>query len=208
MVGFRAIGATLVLCLTAAFGPGSAQAIEARGPFMQIGVEAPRPIGQQGLCKRDPAECRPVAKRSPSAPVALNPKLIHAIATINVSVNSQIKPESDEDLYGVEEYWTYPKTAGDCEDFVLRKRKRLHDEARIDLGNLLITVVKKTNGEGHAVLTLHTTDGDFILDNLNWRVLPWNQTPYAFLKRQSTADPGKWNRIANGRDVLVGSLDR
>tara|TARA_R110002020_G_scaffold38023_2_gene114746 strand:- start:1798 stop:2424 length:627 start_codon:yes stop_codon:yes gene_type:complete len=208
MVGFRAIGATLLLCLTTAFVTGKAEAIEARGPFMQIGVEAPRPIGQQGLCRRDPAECRPVERHSQVSPVALNRTLIHAVATINVSVNAQIKPESDEDLYGVEEYWTYPAAAGDCEDFVLRKRKRLHEEAKIDLGNLLITVVKKSNGEGHAVLTLHTTDGDFILDNLNWRVLPWNETPYAFLKRQSTGDPGKWNRIANGRDVLVGSLDR
>ncbi|NDW06658.1 transglutaminase-like cysteine peptidase [Jiella pacifica] len=208
MVGFRAIGATLLLCLTAAFGPGNAEAVEARGPFMQIGVEAPRPIGQQGLCKRSPAECRPVAQPGQAKPLVLTRSLIHTIATINVSVNAQIKPESDEKIYGVEEYWTYPASTGDCEDFVLRKRKRLHEEAKIDLGNLLITVVKKTNGEGHAVLTLHTTDGDFILDNLNWRVLLWSDTPYAFLKRQNTGDPGKWNRIANGRDVLVGAVDR
>ncbi|WAP69439.1 transglutaminase-like cysteine peptidase [Jiella pelagia] len=208
MVEFRAIGATLLLCLAAAFGTNEAEAVEARGPFMQIGVNAPRPIGHQGLCRREPAECRPISQHAMSKPVVLDQDLIHTIATINVSVNSRLKAQSDQDLYGVEEYWTYPGAAGDCEDFVLRKRKRLHEEAKIDLGNLLITVVKKANGEGHAVLTLHTTDGDFILDNLNWRILPWNETPYAFLKRQSMVDPGRWNRIANGRDVLVGAVDR
>lgn len=208
MVNFRAIGATLLLCLAPALGTGEAAAIETRGPFMQIGVTAPRPIGQQGLCKRRPDECRPIAQQHQPEPLVLNRSLIHTIATINVSVNSRLAAKSDEDLYGVEEYWTYPRSAGDCEDFVLMKRKRLHEEAKIDLGNLLITVVKKANGEGHAVLTLHTSDGDFILDNLNWRVLPWSETPYAFLKRQSTSDPGKWNRITNGRDVLVGAVDR
>ncbi|TFF18032.1 transglutaminase [Jiella endophytica] len=203
-----AIGATLVLCLTVILSTGTARAIEARGPFMQIGVSAPRPIGHRDFCRRNPDECRPIARRGRPTPVKLDPALVHAIAAINLSVNSSVKAESDEDLYGVEEYWTYPGKAGDCEDFALEKRRLLHEKAKIDYADLLLTVVRKTNGEGHAVLTLHTTDGDFILDNLNWRILPWHETPYAFLKRQSTADPGKWNRITNGRDVLVGAVKR
>ncbi|MBO0905300.1 transglutaminase-like cysteine peptidase [Jiella sonneratiae] len=208
MVGFRAIGATLLLCLTSAAGTGDAGAMEARGPFMQVGVSAPRPIGHQDFCRRLPDECRPGEKKGLPQPLALDPALMHRIAAINTLVNSQIKAESDEDRYGVEEYWTYPTTAGDCEDYALLKRRRLHEELKIDYADLLLTVVKKTNGEGHAVLTLHTADGDFILDNLNWRILPWSRTPYAYLKRQSVDDPGKWNRITNGRDILVGAVAR
>ncbi|MBP0614055.1 transglutaminase-like cysteine peptidase [Jiella mangrovi] len=206
MVDIRAIGAALLLCLTPALAGGKAAAMEARGAFMQTGVAAPRPIGHQGFCRRNPDECRPIARRSRPEPLKLTPALIHRIATINLSVNSTIKAESDEDVYGVEEYWTYPTTVGDCEDFALLKRRKLHEDAKIDLADLLITVVKKPNGEGHAVLTLHTTDGDFILDNLNWRILRWSETPYSFLKRQSIDDPGRWNRITNGRDVLVGAV--
>jgi len=56
------------------------------------------------------------------------------------------------------------------------------------------------------VLTLRTTDGDFILDNLDNDVLAWNQTPYTFLKRQATFNTGRWVTIENGRDLLVGAL--
>ena len=208
MEGIRAIGATLLLCLAPALFAAPASAIEAKGRFMQIGVAAPRPLGHQDFCRRKPDECRPIAGRGQPGPVKLDQALIHAIARINVSVNSAIKAEPDDDVYGVEEYWTYPGAAGDCEDFALEKRRVLHERLGIDYASLLLTVVRKANGEGHAVLTLHTTDGDFVLDNLNWRILAWRDTPYAFLKRQSAADPGKWNRIANGRDVLVGAVER
>ncbi|MBO0664373.1 transglutaminase-like cysteine peptidase [Jiella sp. MQZ9-1] len=208
MVGLRAIGATLFLCLLLAGQQSPAAAVEQAGRFMQVGVSAPRPIGHQDFCKRYPSECRPTPGHSAPQPLNLTPELIHKIAAINLAVNAGIRAESDEDLYGVKEYWAYPKTAGDCEDYALLKRRRLHEEAGIDYDDLLLTVVRKQNGEGHAVLTLHSTAGDFILDNLNWRILPWTQTPYTYLKRQSEHDPGGWNRITNGHEILVGALKR
>ena len=45
--------------------------------------------------------------------------------------------------------------AGDCEDFVLLKRKKLI-AGGFSPSDLLITVVRKPDGEGHAVLTLRT----------------------------------------------------
>ena len=38
---------------------------------------------------------------------------------------------------------------------------------------LLITVVRDKKGEGHAVLTVKTDKGEFILDNQEDRVLLW-----------------------------------
>ncbi|NKF32321.1 transglutaminase-like cysteine peptidase, partial [Pseudomonas sp. BGM005] len=62
------------------------------------------------------------------------------------------------------------------------------------------------DGEGHAVLTLRTSEGDFVLDNLATDVKPWFATPYSFVKRQSSYTAGRWVTIENGRDVLVGAL--
>ena len=106
----------------------------------------------------------------------------------------------------MEEYWTYPTSAGDCEDYVLLKRRLLNKIEGIALGNLLITVVRKRDGEGHAVLTLRTTRGDFVLDNLDWHIRSWRDTSYSFIKRQSSLDPGAWTDIEDDEDLLVGAL--
>ena len=53
----------------------------------------------------------------------------------------------------------------------------------------LITVVRDKKGDGHAVLTVKTDKGEFILDNQNEDVLLWSETGYRFVKRQSQSDP-------------------
>ena len=113
------------------------------------------------------------------------------MAETNAEINRRITAKSDHELYGVEERWTYPSSAnqGDCEDYALLKRKLLHERTGIELGNLLLTVVRKRDGEGHAILTLRTQRGEFILDNLDRRVVVWRDTPYRFLKRQSSPIP-------------------
>jgi len=68
--------------------------------------------------------------------------------------------------------------------------------------------VRKPDGEGHAVLTVRTMDGDFILDNLDERVRLWSETPYRFMKRQADYDSGRWVKIENSTDVLVGAVDK
>src|SRR5690606_2813889 len=104
------------------------------------------------------------------------------------------------------EVWTYPaQGVGDCEDYVLEKRRRLH-RLGVSLSNLLITVVRKPDGEGHAVLTVRTSNGDFILDNLTDKVRPWDETGYRFLKRQATDHTGRWVSIRDDQTVLVGSV--
>lgn len=137
----------------------------------------------------------------------MSDKLRTLIETVNVTVNRSIKPMNDVDIYGKDEVWTYPGDGvGDCEDYVLLKRKMLNEKG-IALSNLLITVVRKPDGEGHAVLTVRTDKGDFVLDNLNNAVRPWEQTGYKFLKRQATTHTGRWVAIRNEQTTLVGSVD-
>jgi len=55
-----------------------------------------------------------------------------------------------------------------------------------------MTIVKDDKGEGHAILTVKTNRGEFILDNLAEDVKPWTQVSYRFVKRQSQIDQNEW----------------
>ena len=56
------------------------------------------------------------------------------------------------------------------------------------------------------VLTVRTDMGDFVLDNLEPRVLAWTETDYRFLKRQSEKHSGLWVSVGGGKPVPVGSV--
>ena len=48
------------------------------------------------------------------------------LKAVNDRVNTTVEPVTDQDNYGVAERWTYPTNGrGDCEDYVLLKRKLL-----------------------------------------------------------------------------------
>jgi predicted transglutaminase-like cysteine proteinase len=57
---------------------------------------------------------------------------------------------------------------------------------------LLLTLVRGADGEGHAVLTVTTDKGDYVLDNMSWDILLWSKIGYRFVKRQSQYDPNVW----------------
>lgn len=170
---------------------------------MPTGRTTTQPVGHYEFCQRAPAECRPSA--AVKGPVKLTRALWARMVEINNAVNTSVQPRTDMERWGIEEYWSYPDIYGDCEDYVLEKR-RLLMEAGVPAGNLLITVVLRPNGDGHAVLTVHTDMGDFILDNMEPAILPWSQTPYRFLKRQSADNPARWVSIYDGRDPAVASI--
>ncbi len=170
---------------------------------MVTGSVTSQPIGHYEFCQRHEDECSIKSRPAPA------PKVTeygwNAIHDINSSVNNRIMARTDMQVYGREEYWEYPVDAGDCEDYALQKRKEL-TERGFALSDLLITVVRKPDGEGHAVLTVRTSKGDFILDNLTSEVKLWSDTDYTFLKRQASFDTGRWVTIEDGRDVVVGAL--
>lgn len=170
---------------------------------MITGSVTSQPIGHYEFCQRLPAECDIKSRPAPAAKVTA--KGWEVIHRINSEVNARYEPKTDLEAYGKEEYWTYPTVYADCEDYALEKRKELA-AGGFSLSDLLMTVVRKPDGEGHAVLTVRTAEGDFILDNLASDVLPWYQTPYTYLKRQATFNTGRWVTIENGRDLLVGAL--
>jgi predicted transglutaminase-like cysteine proteinase len=177
------------LAAALAIGASHAQGASEQA-YMMTGEQARPPIGWVQFCADRPHECE-VAPTMPRD-VVLSTKAWKDLVRINNRVNENIKPMTDLDHYGVVEKWTYPDDGyGDCEDYVLLKRRMLID-AGWPREALLITVVRDGKGDGHAVLTVKTDRGEFILDNQNATVVPWYESGYRFVKRQSQADPNVW----------------
>jgi predicted transglutaminase-like cysteine proteinase len=154
--------------------------------------EARPPIGYVGYCLRYPGEC---SGHSAARPVKLDQAAWALLNSINDEVNRRIEPVTDKDHWGVAERWDLPTDGkGDCEDYALLKRKILIEKG-LSAGALLMTVVIDRDGAGHAVLTVVTDRGDYILDNQEEAILPWTQTGYRFVKRQSIQDPNVWTSI-------------
>lgn len=178
--------------------------IGAAGAEMQTGSLTKIPIGHYEFCRRTPAECG--IRSTGVAKEAWSEDLQRGLERVTHVVNRRVKSRSDQEIYGQDEVWAYPDfNEGDCEDYVLEKRRILAD-AGFALANLLITVVKKPDGEGHAVLTVVTDRGDLVLDNLNNAVKDWRSVNYAFMKRQSRSHTGQWVDILGGADAPVAAV--
>lgn len=197
----RNVSAALALAASALVVSFAAEA--SSGALMQTGKITSQPIGHYEFCKREPAACSVVSTNTKA--LKLTPENWQRIIDVNHAVNDSIKPLTDMEIYGVEEYWAYPTTVGDCEDYVLLKQRELA-KAGIPLSDLLITVVRKPDGEGHAVLTVRTDRGDFVLDNLTDTVMRWDETDYTYLKRQAANNTGRWVSIETQDNLLVGSV--
>jgi predicted transglutaminase-like cysteine proteinase len=192
MLRYGWLGAALII------GAPQAHAIS-DSAFMTTGGEARPPIGWVQFCGDRPQECN-VAPSEPRD-VVLSARAWKDLVRVNNRVNQTIKPMTDLDHYGVVEKWTYPDDGyGDCEDYVLLKRRILID-AGWPREALLITVVR--DGKGHAVLTVKSDHGEFILDNQNPAILPWYESGYRFVKRQSQSNPNVWISLGDPRPATA-----
>jgi predicted transglutaminase-like cysteine proteinase len=167
----------------------SPQAKVQRIAFMSSFGDTLPPIGYVNFCREHDSECRPADRFADR--IQLTPAKFQEIEQVNDTVNTDVAPVTDLELYGQPEVWAYPSSKGDCEDYVLLKRRLLAARGFPE-STLLITVVRDEKNEGHAVLTVRTDRGDFILDNKRREVMRWADTPYTFVKRQSERNPLVW----------------
>lgn len=183
-----------------------AAATNERPTFISLGSTSRPPIGWVDFCSQNRRECetRPMQARD----VVLTPTTWRDLTRINQLVNTKIKPLTDMEHWGVLERWSYPDDGyGDCEDYVLLKRRMLI-QAGWPRQALLITVVRDARGDGHAVLTVKTDKGEFILDNQNEEILLWSETSYRFVKRQSQTDPNIWVALGDSRPAASTATSR
>jgi predicted transglutaminase-like cysteine proteinase len=174
--------------------------------FISVGEATRAPIGWVEFCVEYDPEC----KTKPSAPrdVVLSGQAWKDLVRINRWVNTTVKPMTDMDHWGVVERWNYPDDGyGDCEDYVLQKRKMLM-QAGWPREALLITVVRDKNNDGHAVLTVKSDKGEYVLDNQTDDIVLWSDTGYRFVKRQSQSDPNVWVALGEPRPVPLTATAR
>jgi predicted transglutaminase-like cysteine proteinase len=196
--------AAIVVALAALALSWSAMPAAAASSHMTVTGRTTQPIGHYEYCRTYAEDCQIAGD---GRAVQLTRARWDEILIVNDRVNAAVRPVTDMDYYKVEEYWTYPEKYGDCEDYALAKRGMLIAQGW-PASALLITVVRQPNGEGHAVLTVRTDRADYVLDNLNARVLPWNETEYRYLKRQSSRNSGQWEGIEDQRVPIVGSVKK
>ena len=171
--------------------------------FMRIFGPAQPPHGFVRFCELTPKEC--TADDRQESRFDASPARIKELSEVNSDVNTKIAPATDLEVYGVNEYWTLPRTRGDCEDYALLKRHILIEKGW-PVASMLMTVVRDEKGEGHAVLTARTVQGDYILDNKNEKVLLWSQTPYQYVMRQSYLNPHVWVALDTRQSPLATAL--
>lgn len=201
VLGTAIAAATIALLSTAAVVAAPEKLLH-----VAVGESARPPIGWVEFCMDNQREC--ATQVSAPRDVVLSSKAWKDLVRVNKWVNETIKPVTDMDHWGVVEKWSYPDDGkGDCEDYVLLKRRMLM-QAGWPREALLITVVRDKKGEGHAVLTVKTDRGDFILDNQAEDVLLWSETGYRFVKRQSQSDPNVWVALGDPRPAVTTAASR
>lgn len=118
---------------------------------------AQSPLGFKIFCLKYPNECKAGSKGS----LPMTDATMQTLKRVNLQVNNAIRPKHDNNGKDV---WTLNASSGDCEDYVITKRSRLI-KMGLPAGALRIAYAKTRSGEGHAILIVKTSQGDFVLDN-------------------------------------------
>lgn len=119
------------------------------------------------------------------------------LQSVQAEINARVGYRTDLDLYGRPDLWVVADREGDCEDYALAKRQAL-----LGLGwpvqALRLALCVTEAGQAHAVLTVDTDQGCYVLDNRFPEVAAWTALPYRWTVRQAAGGPS-W--VAIGRQA-------
>ena len=121
----------------------------------------------------DPSACgENGASFAALATEARDKKFLDKLAAVNRGINTLIAYRKDEANYGDMDYWAKPteilaRGAGDCEDYVILKMAALIEAGVPAQSMSLVVLQDRSRGVFHAVLSVATQSGTFILDNLS-----------------------------------------
>ena len=187
-------GMAICLCLAVALVSGGCESLPATPPVasaMPTGnPQMDKPPGFVSFCLRFQDQCPEVP--GSSSQIALTDGTWIVLNAINLQVNRSIRPLDDMQHFGRPEYWTIPDDGyGNCHDYALTKRKMLA-EAGLPLLALRIAIVSTPYNGRHAILTVATDKGDYVLDNLTDDIRSWDQTGYDWIMRQGDKSTWQW----------------
>ncbi|NIX76601.1 transglutaminase-like cysteine peptidase [Microvirga terricola] len=177
------IGLSLVFLGSASQAQTTTGSLPKAGHVIRTAGSAKPIQGWVEFCRDYPGEC--AVDTSEASTIEMTPEIWKTIVSVNQHVNTTIKPVTDMDHWGVVDKWSLPTDGkGDCEDYQLLKRKLLAEKG-LPRRAMRMTVVIDELGEGHAVLMLKTSKGDYVLDNKRNAVLSWERTGYVYVKQES-----------------------
>ena len=180
------MGLTMIVAGLQALTASSALASDASFSMRVLERTSP-PAGHVYYCADAPEACLRYGKGA----VRLDEQSWRQLVDVNARINGSIKPVAD----GKIDQWSVYVSEGDCEDYALTKQREL-----LRLGwpsdALLLTTAYLPDGVYHAVLIVRTDRGEFVLDNLNPVILPWQKVGYRWNKRQAVGNPHIWQKIA------------
>lgn len=184
----------LMLCALAVLMP---RAADANSTTLTLGHQVPK----QEVFAAAKKYCEDHKEQCASAPtaevVAMNSTRLWELAWVNAVVNISIELEAEEPGIDI---WRDSRDVqkGDCDEFVLIKRRILIEKYHWPPSALLPTIVKvkKEHAEAHLVLVARTDEGDRVLDSYNSEEslpLLWHEMDYdRWIMQRSALDPRTW----------------
>ena len=139
------------------------------------------PLGFLLYCIRFRDECQP---KSPAA-IRYTWRAYFDLHRVNDEVNRKIKPQKEKI-----DHWDAEVAKGDCDDYVMTKRRRLLKMGYPSSVLRMAVVITRSN-EMHLVLVVETLTRRLVLNNLTPTIKELKDTSYTFVM-MSTADPNQW----------------
>jgi predicted transglutaminase-like cysteine proteinase len=162
--------------------------------FIRFDAASLAPMAFTQFCLKYAHECKQQRLVFRGGRLKLTDRRWAELEYVNRTVNSSIIPERNrEGLAG--EKWLLAPALGDCNDYAVTKRHQLIARgwpARAVLLSEVVTV----SGEHHLVAVVRADGGDWVLDNLTERILPWSQRPYQWVRIQTPKNPNYWASIS------------
>ena len=130
---------------------------------------------------------------------------------VNTQVNALLRYGSDRSVYGAFDHWAAPaeslaRRAGDCEDFAILKMAALKSMGIPAASMSLVVVQVRRRNAFHAVLSVNTSNGVFILDNVSDAVRLDNQVT-DYLPLLSFSTNRTWiHGTKSGRVQIAGAM--
>jgi predicted transglutaminase-like cysteine proteinase len=194
MHSIRRVSAAAVILSVGTTSVGTTNVYGAQAVVDHIRFDRPSlaPIAYTQFCLKYPREC-PTARMFRGGPIKLSADRKSEMTRVNQKVNAGIAPEANlQGLAG--ERWLIDPDRGDCNDYAVTKRHDLMARGWPARALLLSEVVAR-GGEHHLVLVARTQEGDFVLDNMTTKIVPWFKTPYQWVRVQLPGVARLWTTI-------------
>jgi predicted transglutaminase-like cysteine proteinase len=108
------------------------------------------------------------------------------LRAINDAFNSYLfRYAHDQDIWQLPDYWETPyqflARGGDCEDFAIAKYMALKALGVPEQNMLIVTVMRKVQRDGHAILVVLDGQNAWVLDILNSHVMPQSAAQVSYM---------------------------